>query len=175
MPSGMTSERVERSWPNLTNVGPRSSSVRLSLTPKFGARSSSTPRFSRLPRRTSKTNRTLAGRAPARSGRTARGSPAGYRGQPGAATRGLYHRPWPSRYPGKLPIGLSARLHARRGIGLVPGGRGVTSTSPTGGGGGASTGGVRGSVGASGTAAVGRSSSRRTRCSSCSILNRRSS
>ena len=35
-PSGRMSERVDSSWPNLTNVGPRSSSVRRSLTPKLG-------------------------------------------------------------------------------------------------------------------------------------------
>src|SRR5215208_4713520 len=55
MPSGMMSARVERSWPNFTNVGPRSSSALLRRTPKFGARSSLAPRFSRLSRRTSKT------------------------------------------------------------------------------------------------------------------------
>ncbi len=54
-PSGRMSERVDKIWPNLTKVGPRSSRIRRSLTPKFGARNSWSPFFSRLSRRTSKT------------------------------------------------------------------------------------------------------------------------
>src|ERR671920_1057742 len=49
------SERVERTCPNLTKVGPRSSRVRRNLTPKFGARNSCRPFFSLLSRLTSKT------------------------------------------------------------------------------------------------------------------------
>src|SRR5829696_2390954 len=55
-PSGSMSERVERTCPNLTKVGPRSSRVRRNLTPKFGARNSCSPFFSLRSRLTSKTN-----------------------------------------------------------------------------------------------------------------------
>src|ERR671912_1584307 len=54
-PSGSMSERVERTCPNLTKVGPRSSSVRRNLTPKLGAKNSCRPFFSLLSRLTSKT------------------------------------------------------------------------------------------------------------------------
>src|ERR687894_647731 len=54
-PSGRMSERVERTCPNLTKVGPRSSRVRRNLTPKLGARNSCRPFFSLLSRLTSKT------------------------------------------------------------------------------------------------------------------------
>src|SRR5918998_1027954 len=54
-PSGSMSERVERTCPNLTKVGPRSSRVRRNLTPKLGARNSCRPFFSLLSRLTSKT------------------------------------------------------------------------------------------------------------------------
>src|SRR5215213_1199941 len=49
------SERVERTCPNLTKVGPRSSRVRRNLTPKFGANTCCRPFFSLLSRLTSKT------------------------------------------------------------------------------------------------------------------------
>src|SRR5215210_48135 len=54
-PSGSMSERVERTCPNFTKVGPRSSRVRRNLTPKLGARNSCRPFFSLRSLLTSKT------------------------------------------------------------------------------------------------------------------------